>query len=178
MALVVTLTGGLAIEIHAQRPPEYQVKAAYLYGFGRFVEWPASAPADAGETFVFCVLGQDPFGQWLDEVVAGAVIKDKPVSVRRIAQPEESGSCHTMFISASEGGRLERILQTLERRPVLTVSDAPEFAQHGGMIGFTLDGNRVRFAVNLTAAQDAGLQLNSELLRVAATVLTSRPPGD
>lgn len=178
MALVAAFSGGLAVQVHAQRPPEYQVKAAYLYGFGRFVEWPAAAPAAAGKAFVVCVLGDDPFGHWLDEVVAGAVMKDKPVSVRRISQLDEIGSCHTLFIGPSESARLGRIFETLDHRPVLTVSDAPQFAQRGGMIGFTMDGNRVRFTVNLAAAQDAGLQLNSELLRVAATILKSRTPGD
>lgn len=178
IGLVLALAGPEAVQVHAQKSPEYQVKAAYLYGFGRFVEWPPTAPAAAGKAFVVCVLGDDPFGRWLDEVAAGAVMKDKPVSVRRISQLEESAACHTLFISLSEEIRLGRILETLDNRPVLTVSDAPQFAQHGGMIGFTLDGNRVRFTVNLAATQDAGLQLNSELLRVAATILKSRRPGD
>jgi hypothetical protein len=176
MAVVLAMAGGLMAEVQAQRPPEYQVKAAYLYGFGRFVEWPASAPAAAGPAFVLCVLGGDPFGRELDEVTAGAVMKQKPVSIRRISRLEESGPCHTLFISASEDVRLGTILATLDRRPVLTVSDAPQFAQRGGMIGFFLDGNRVRFTVNLPAAQDAGLVLNSELLRVAATILRTRKP--
>jgi hypothetical protein len=178
IALVVVLAGKLAAQVHAQKPAEYQVKAAYLYGFGRFVEWPASATAAAPKAFVVCVLGDDPFGRLLDEVAAGAVMKDKPVSVQRISRVDESGPCHTLFISASEGARLGRILETLDHRPVLTVSDAPQFAQRGGMIGFAAEGNRVRFTVNLAAAQDAGLQLNSELLRVAATILRSRPAGD
>jgi hypothetical protein len=172
----MVLAWGLAVDVHAQRPPEYQVKAAYLYGFGRFVEWPGSAPAAAGKAFVVCVLGDDPFGRWLDDVAAGAVMKEKPVNVRRISQIEESEPCHTLFISASEDVRMKEIFAALGKRPVLTVSDAPQFARRGGMIGFQLDGNRVRFAVNLGAAQEAGLQLNSELLRVAATILKSRPP--
>ncbi len=174
--LVAAFTAASGALVLAQRSPEYQVKAAYLYGFGRFVEWPGSA-SPGSNLFVVCVLGDDPFGRWLDDVVAGAVMKDKPVSVRRIAQLEDSSVCHTLFISASESARLGQILETLDRRPVLTVSDTPQFVQRGGMIGFSLDGKRVRFTVNLGAAQDAGLLLNSELLRVAATVLR-RPSGD
>jgi hypothetical protein len=178
MAVVVALAGSAAGGIQAQRRPEYQVKAAYLYGFSRFVEWPASAPAAGGPAFVLCVLGDDPFGRELDGVTVGAVMKDKPVSIRRISQLDESGPCHTLFISASEGDRLGNILETLDHRPVLTVSDAPQFAQRGGMIGFFLDGSRVRFVVNLAAAQEAGLVLNSELLRVAATILRTGKPKD
>jgi hypothetical protein len=168
----------LAAGVHAQKLEEYDVKAAYLYGFGRFVEWPAAAPPAAGKAFGVCVIGADPFGRRLDEAVAGAVMKDKPVVVHRITQLEQSGPCHTLFISASEGDRLGRILAGLGNRPVLTVSDVPQFAQRGGMIGFTLDGSRVRFTVNLAAAHEAGLQMNSELLRVAVEILKSREPGN
>ena len=158
----------------AQRPGEYQVKAAYLYGFGRFVEWPADAPAASDGGFVLCVLGDDPFGRLLDQAVDGGQLKNRPVSVRRIARAEDSAGCHTLFISTSEQPRLARSLSVLGRRSILTVGDSADFAQRGGMIGFSMEGSRVRFTVNLAAAQDAGLMLQSELLRVAAAVLRSR----
>jgi len=163
-----------ALPAAAQRPREYQVKAAYLYGFGRFVEWPAAAPSAADGAFVVCVLGEDPFGRLLDQAVEGGVVKNQPVSVRRIGRAEDGGGCDTLFVSASEQPRLPRILEVLDHRPVLTVGDSPDFAQHGGMIGFSVEGSRVRFTVNLDAAQGAGLMLQSELLRVAATVLRGR----
>ena len=155
----------------AQRPREYQVKAAYLYGFGRFVEWPSAAPVSADGSFVLCVLGDDPFGSLLDQAADGGQVKNQPVSVRRIERAEDGGACDTLFVSASEQPRLPRILAVLGHRPVLTVGDSPEFAQRGGMIGFSVEGSRVRFTVNLAAAQEAGLMLQSELLRVALTVL-------
>jgi hypothetical protein len=164
----------LVAPIAAQRPREYQVKAAYLYGFGRFVEWPKAAPIATDGAFVLCVLGEDPFGALLDEAASGAVLRDQPVMVRRIMRAEEGGGCDVLFVSASEESRLGRVLTVLDRRPVLTVGDSPDFAQRGGMIGFTMDGSRVRFTVNLRAAQDAGLMLQSELLRVAASVLQGR----
>jgi hypothetical protein len=164
----------LAAPVVAQRPREYQVKAAYLYGFGRFVEWPEAAPTSADGAFVLCVLGDDPFGRLLDQAAEGGVVKNQPVSVRRIGRPEDAAQCDTVFVSASEQPRLSRILAAFDHRPVLTVGDSPEFAQRGGMIGFTVDGGRVRFAVNLAAARDAGLMLQSELIRVAATVLQER----
>jgi hypothetical protein len=173
MALLAAAVG-LSVPVAAQRPREYQVKAAYLYGFGRFVEWPTGAPVAADGAFVLCVLGEDPFGRLLDEAADGAVMKNQPVSVRRIERAEDGSACDTLFVSASEQPRLARILSVLERRPVLTVGDSPEFARQGGMIGFSTEGSRVRFTVNLAAAQDAGLMLQSELLRVAAGVLRVR----
>jgi hypothetical protein len=161
-----------------QAPSEYQVKAAYLYGFGRFVDWPPSAPANAGRAFSVCVLGTDPFGRALDEVTANAVMKDKPVQIRRIASAEAAADCHTVFVSAVDDIRLGRILEVLAGSPVLTVSDAPQFAQRGGVVGFLLEGNRVRFTVNLGAARRAGLVLNSELLRVSASVIGNRQEQD
>ena len=172
-ALAATLICASVISGRAQGPSEYEVKAAYLYRFARFVEWPAAA---SRSPFVLCVVGDDPFGHLLDEVAAKAVIKEKPVRIRRLSQLEEIGSCHTLYISSSEDVRLTEILAALDQRPVLTVSDAPQFAQRGGMIGFSVVANRVRFTVNLKAAQDAGLTMNSELLRVATTVLRTRPP--
>jgi hypothetical protein len=172
-ALLAAVVAAFA-PVAAQRPAEYQVKAAYLYGFGRFVEWPPTAAVSADGAFVLCVLGDDPFGRLLDQVTEGGALKNQPVSVRRIERPEDGTDCDTLFVSASEQPRLPRILSVLGRRPVLTVGDSPEFAQRGGMIGFSMEGSRVRFTVNLTAAQDAGLMLQSELLRVAASVLRGR----
>lgn len=171
---LVAAAVGLSVPAAAQRPREYQVKAAYLYGFGRFVEWPSGAPIATDGAFVLCVLGDDPFGKLLDDAAYGGVLKNQPVSVRRIERAEDGGACDTVFVSASEQPRLARTLSLLGRRPVLTVGDSPEFARQGGMIGFSMEGSRVRFTVNLTAAQAAGLMLQSELLRVAAGVLQGR----
>jgi hypothetical protein len=173
-ALVLAVAAVLPPAVAAQRPAEYQVKAAYLYGFGRFVEWPAAAGGATDGAFVLCVLGEDPFGRLLDEAAEGAVLKNQPVSVRRIARVEEGGACDTLFVGASEQPRLPRILSVLDGRPVLTVGDSADFARQGGMIGFSMEGSRVRFTVNLAAAQEAGLMLQSELLRVAAGVLRVR----
>lgn len=150
------------------------MKAAYLYSFGRFVEWPPSAPAVSDESFNICVLGDNPFGRQLEDVVANGSMKEKPVRVRSITRVEDSGVCRTLFISVSEDVRIAKILETLDHTAVLTVSDAPQFAQRGGMIGFATEANRIRFTVNLPATQAAGLSVNSELLRVAARILRDR----
>jgi len=155
--------------VHADRPSEYQVKAAYLYNFGKFVSW----PADAGPTSEFdvCILGTDPFGSLLDATVSDSTINGKRVIARRITRAQDAASCRVVFIAASESQRLGSDLAVLSKLHILTVSDNPHFLERGGMIQFVLEGDRVRFAVNLTAAQEAGLTLSSELLKVATKVV-------
>jgi hypothetical protein len=159
------------------KPSDYQVKAAYLYNFGRFVEWPRVATAKGGP-FTVCVLGQDPFGSTLDATMAGETIAGRNVVTKRISTPEESVNCQILFLSAAEAGRLNKIVEGLDKAAVLTVSDMPQFAQRGGMIQFVLEGNRVRFEVNLVATQHAGLTLSSDLLRVATAVRRNSPGRD
>jgi hypothetical protein len=132
------------------------------------VEWPSSTP---GREFHLCILGDDPFGHWIDEATAGTRVKDRPVVVRRIRQVDEAATCQTLFISVSERTRVQVLLDGLGTAPVLTVSDLPQFADHGGMIGFRTEDGRVRFIANPSVARSAGLQLTSELLRVAASVV-------
>ena len=157
----------------AAQPPavsEYQVKAAYLVNFARFVEW----PADDAAPFAMCVLGADPFGAVLDATVADVTVRGRRAGARRVASPADADGCRVLFISASETTRLEAILTSLDRRAVLTVSDMPQFARRGGMIQFVNDGDRVRFEVDLDPAQAVGLTVSSNLLRVATVV---RPAG-
>jgi hypothetical protein len=159
------------------KPKEYEVKATYLYNFARFVEWPASA-ALKDDLFSICVLGQDPFGPALDAVLAGETIDGKAVVAKRIAKSQEAASCRVLYISPSEDRRLKDILAAVDRMGVLTVSDIPEFSRHGGMIEFVLDGSKIRFEVNLANAEDAGLSLSSELLKVATAVRRNSHSGD
>jgi hypothetical protein len=158
--------------LYAQQPKasEFQVKAAYLYNFGRFVQWPDESGTDRTDSFQICVLGADPFGQALDATLAGGTIGGKSVMAKRISKPQEVNSCRILFISSSEESHLKDVLAALDKTRVLTVSDIPRFSERGGMIGFVQEGNRVRFDVNLDSAQGAGLTLSSELLRVATNV--------
>jgi YfiR/HmsC-like len=162
--------------MHAQnpRPTDYQVKATYLYNFGRFVEWPGKAAADQGGSFTVCVLGQDPFGPSLDATLAGETIGGKTVVAKRISSAEESGDCQILFLSLTDDSRLNKIIADLDKKAVLTVSDMSQFVKRGGMIQFVLEGKKVRFEVNLTATQHAGLTLSSELLKVATAVKRDR----
>ncbi|MGH9449601.1 MAG: YfiR/HmsC family protein [Terriglobia bacterium] len=159
----------------ASAPSEYAVKAAYLYNFSRFVRWP---PADTtADFFRICVLGTDPFGRVLDRVIAGESMDGVRIVARRISLPDEVTGCRILFISSSEAGKLAQILAALSNRDVLTVSDLPEFTDDGGMIGFVLEGNRVRFEVNAATAQRAGLKVSSQVLKLAVKVIKGTAPG-
>jgi hypothetical protein len=159
------------------KPSEYQVEAVYLLNFAKFVEWPPQA-APPDEPFNICVLGQYPFGTALDKTVAGETIDGRKVVVRRFSKPQEAISCRILFIGLSEESRLAEILKTLDKASILTVSNVPKFSQQGGMIQFVVEANKIRFEVNLTSAERAGLTLSSELLKVATAVTRSPQPGD
>ncbi|HWF48309.1 MAG TPA: YfiR family protein [Bryobacteraceae bacterium] len=159
------------------KPTESQVQVAYLYNFGKFVQWPANSAATKSGLFNICVYGQDPFGSTLNATVADGIIDGKRVVAKHIIDANETLGCQILFISSSEDARLKKILETLNNAAVLTVSDMPRFSQRGGMIQFILEGNRVRFEVDLTATQSAGLALSSELLKVAAAVKRNPSPG-
>jgi hypothetical protein len=160
------------------KPSVYQVEAAYLYNFGKFVKWPAAYTANQGGTYSICVLGDDSIGLVLKSTLAGKILNGTPVAVRRIAKPQDAASCRVLFIEDTEESRLKEILAALDRVSVLTVSDISNFSERGGMIEFVMEGDRVRFAINRATAENAGLILESDLLKVAAAVRgTSRPGG-
>lgn len=177
VAIAWALIGALSVHAQHSNPTEYEVKAAYLYNFGKFIEWPAKVSV-AGDPFTICVLGQDPFGASLNATIASETINGRSVVVKRIPRPQEAVSCRILFISSSEESRLKEILATLEQTSALTVSDMPQFTRRGGMIQFVVESNRVRFEVNLTSAERAGLTLSSQLLKVAISVSRSSQPGD
>ena len=177
MALVAwMLLSVVPMDAQQPRPNEYQVKAAYLFNFGRFVKWPASA-ADKSNSFAVCVLGQDPFGSSLDSIMAGEQLDGKRLVVKRISAAQDAEDCRILFISATEESHLKEILETLDESDVLTVSDMPSFSRRGGMIQFVLDGDKVRFEINLSKAEASRLTLSSQLLKVATAVRRSGSPG-
>jgi len=168
----VTLLGITArqnLRAQTPKPSEYEVEAAYLSNFGRFVEWPARAGA-ANEAFNVCVLGPDPFGSLLDAALKGETIGNTPMAARRVSGPEDAAGCRILFISSAKESQVNAVLKALGNANILTVSDMADFTRRGGMIEFVLQGNRVRFEINLAATQRAGLALSSELLRVAVAV--------
>ena len=158
------------------RPTEYDVKAAYLLNFGKFVR-----QTDGQEpriSFDICLMGHDQMGQTIDDLAANQTIDNLAVHVRRIPDVTQSKGCMVLFISADEDEHLREDLAILASTNVLTVSDAADFLDRGGMIQFLLIQNHVRFAVNLNAVNRAHLVLSSELLRVASSVIGKPSAGD
>ena len=164
------------LDAQAPKPTEYEVEAAYLSNFGRFVEWPrrirsaAAAGAPNSDPFYVCVLGQDPFGLILDAALKGETIGGAPMVAKRLSRPEDAAGCRILFVSSSKDTQLSAIMATLGTSSVLTVGDMPGFTNRGGMIQFVLNGNRVRFEINLAAAQRARLALSSQLRKLAVAI--------
>lgn len=166
--LCVALALGVAARVGAESL-EYGVKAAFVYNFAKFVEWPAESLI--GDTpFVIGVLGRDPFKRVLDETVSGKTVREKRIAVKRVLRIEDALDCHILYISDSEKDGIAEIIRHLDRLPALTVSDVGRFAERGGMIQLMMDQNRVRFAINLAATEQSGLKPSSQLLKLAKVV--------
>jgi hypothetical protein len=149
---------------------EYQVKAAYLLNFTRYVEWPREVFEAPTDPVTVCVLGQDPFGSVLDATLAGKTTHGRPLAARRIGSTTDATGCHLVFVSR-ETWRTHRGLPRMLRTPgQLTVGESDEFAQAGGVIGFVIQNDAVRFVVNTEARDRAGLRISSRMLSLAAAV--------
>ena len=148
---------------------EYRVKAAYLYNFARFVEWPRRG-ASAGRPFVIGILGENPFGSTLHETVRRKKATGRSLEVREVADLEKAARCDLLFVSVSERREYARILDGLDGAAIFTVSEADSFLDAGGMLSFVIERDRVRFDVNLDAVRKSGLDVSSQLLKVARQV--------
>ena len=154
----------------AEPPTEHQVKAAFLYNFAKFVEWPAEALPDSTTPIVIGVLGPDPFGADLDRTLAGKLVDRHPVQVRRFEEPADVARCHVLFVGIREAPALRPALARLADVPALTVGETDDFLRLGGIVRFVVADNKVRFEINKTAATRARLRLSSKLLRLALVV--------
>jgi len=152
----------------ADVPTDYQVKAAFLLNFTKFIEWPAAAFAARDAPIAICILGDDPFGSALDQIVAGEVVNGRPVAAQRIKRVPPPKSCQVLFVGRPEKDAAE-ILPGLGPG-ILTVGEGPSFVHGGGMIAFVVENRRVRFEINQAAAENAGIKLSSRLLNVAKSV--------
>ena len=157
------------------RADEYRVKAAVVYNIARFVEWPSSAFAGQNEPVVVCVIGADPFGDVLEETLKGRTVLGRPVAVNRISDAVDG--CHVAFIAYSEQKRVEDLLDRLGATPSLTVSDIERFTDRGGIVGLATEGHRVRFDVNVSAAEHAHLTVSARVLALASAVRRTGGPS-
>jgi hypothetical protein len=168
LACCVVMPPAFAAE-PAKKAGEYEVKAVFLYNFARFVEWPETAFTNSEAPFVIVVAGEDPFGQALDDAVAGEQVRNRRLIVKRIRSSDPIPDCHLLFISRSEKDRLAEISRGLRRQPTLIVADTPRGAERGAMVNLVVQDS-VRMEINQLAAEAAGLHISSKLLGLAKIV--------
>jgi hypothetical protein len=173
--LLVLFAAGVARLCQAaEEPLEYQVKAAFLLNFTKFIEWPVTAFNSPVSPVSICVFGDDPFGNTLDQIVAGEMVNGRRVTVQRIKRPPPPQTCQILFVGGTDlaGGTNKEALKILPSLGpgVLTVGEGAPFARNAGMIGFVMEDRRVRFDINQTAVERAGFKISSKLLSVARAV--------
>ncbi len=179
--LLCWATAGLSLRsAHAQNAPsEYEVKAAFLYNFIKFVEWPRQSFSEKHTPYIIGVLGKiDPFFDssalvnYLDQSIQGKTINERPLIIRRSESIADLKDCQLVFITKSERSRWKDIFGTLRGSNILTVSETDDFCTQGGTINFIKQSGKVRFEINPGAAETAGLKISSKLLNVAKIVST------
>ena len=149
---------------------DYQVKAAYLYYFTTFVDWPPESFAQTGNELVIGILGEDPFGRILDDTLRGKNVNNRRLVVKRFASVKEARDSHILFICASEQDRVPSILKALEGAAVLTVGDLDSFASRGGQIAFYTVDKKVRFDINVAAVERARIKISAQLMKLGRIV--------
>jgi hypothetical protein len=153
------------------QPTEYQLKAAYLYHFAQFVDWPPAAFPQPNAPLIIGVLGENPFGKDLPHTVEGKVLNNHPLMVQEYhSLAEITNNCQILFISSSEKKRLPEIFAALKGTSILTVSEVDHFTDNGGMVDFVLENDRIRFQINETTVEKAGLKMSFKLLSLASKV--------
>jgi hypothetical protein len=166
LAAMLMLTG----TARAAPPGEYQVKAVYLFNFGQFVEWPRQALGPENSPFVIGILGDDPFGKTIDDVVRGETLGSHPMVVKRFRDVEDISGCNILFIGRSERDQLDHALAATRGRSVLTVTDIDGAERQGAMIVLFNQDNRIRMRINLAEARASNLVISSKLLRPAEVI--------
>ena len=168
LCLVLFLLLGVEGPSQEFRPAEYQVKAALLFNFAKFVEWPRSAFASRDSPLVIGILGENPFHNDLEQMIHDKKVDEHPLEIRLLPSPIQATNCHILFISTSQKQQLPEALRTVKGSAVLTVSETERFTESGGMINFVLEGTKIRFQINNEAASRAGLKISSKLMSLAS----------
>jgi hypothetical protein len=146
-----------------------QIKAAYMFNFAKFIEWPAEALAGAA-SLNFCALGRSATVDEVDSLVSGKSINSRPIKIRHLGKPEEIKDCHLVFLAGSAGKQEQKLFQAAKGLPILLVGESPGFAHAGGTIGFLTENGKVLFEINISSAEEAHLKISSKLLALARIV--------
>jgi len=159
----------------AQTTEEYRVEAAFLFHFAQLVDWPPDAQKGVDNSLLLCTIGDDPFQGALEETVAGKTVGNRIIHIRHLGEPQDMQACQIVFIGKTQSKHIPMLVASLHNAPVLTVGEAANFLAAGGMIRFVLEENRVRFEINLGAAESARLKIGSRLLVLAEHVVGEGP---
>lgn len=154
---------------------EYQVKAAFLFNFAQYTQWPSNSFPEATSPLVIGIIGNDPFGAMLDELVRGEKVNGHPLVVQRYRHVEEIKACHILFTSESERKRVEDLFAQTKGRSILTVGDTEPFVRQGGMVRFYTESGKIRFEINVEATKQSHLEVSSRLLRLARVAPPNKP---
>jgi hypothetical protein len=176
-AFLLCLSGHGLAAADSATAKEYQVKAAFVFQFMQFVEWPRDTFADPETPMRIGILGTDPFGQALDEVVRGETVQGRKVEVVRARTMAELTGCQLVFLPQTERREVSEMLSVVGSRPVLTVGETKDFAEKGGVINFFTDEKKIRFEINPDAAERSGLKISSKLLRLGKIVRSGPGKG-
>lgn len=171
LGLIVLAAGYLNAASQEKPVDEYQVKAAYLFNFARFVQWPDGTFQQPDQGIAICVLGRDPFGHWLDDTVSSRTIDGRRLMILRIVTSKQAVRCHVLFVS--EFAEMSPVLREIRSGGILTIGDTDAFRANGVVINFKLEGGKVRFDIDLEAAEREQIRISSRLLSLANIV----PPG-
>jgi hypothetical protein len=160
LALLALLIPGM---LSAGPVDEYEVKAAFIYNFTKFIEW----PKNDFDAFNICILGEDPFGPSIDQLVKGKVANGKALQIRRLKDASEAKQCQIVYVRAEEKGKATQLVEAVRKTPVLTVGEQSNFGKIGGLVYLTMTDERVAFGINAAAADAAGLKVSAKLLSLA-----------
>ena len=141
----------------------------FLYNFTRFIDWPSAVLRSPADPFVIGIIGDDPFGDYLDETVTGERVGTHPILVRRMKDISEIGNCHILYIGSHDQEFTRRVLDEVAKKSILTVSDLPGYYRWGGIVRFFTENNKIRFQINVQQSREAELVISSKLLSVAKT---------
>jgi hypothetical protein len=170
MILVVLLalsSNPLITQVRPQVPNEYQVKAAFVFNFAKFVEWPPDAFTDGGAPLVLGIIGDDPFGSAIEQTINGRTVNGRRLIIKRFRQSDNLRACHILLISSSERKQLTKIIDSINEASILTIGETPQFTQQGGVIKFVIQEDKLRFEINAAAAGRARLKISSKLLALS-----------
>ena len=173
IAILLCLSLAMAAGAQSSDSPEsseYLVKAGFIYNFAQLVQWPSGAFSQADSPIVIGIFGTDPFGPIIDRVIENKKLDGRNLVVKRFKRGGAIKDCNILFVSASETAHLDEVIQSTKGMPILTIGETPGFATRGGIINLTLEGNKVRFEVNIEAARQANLNISSRLLALAKIV--------